>query len=288
MTPAPAPLTLRFWGVRGSVPSPGPSTARYGGNTPCVELRAADGRRLVLDAGTGLRVLGHAMRGEPTAEVSVCVSHAHGDHVQGLPFFAPLARPDGRVVLYAGTAQADAVRDGVRAVLVPPLFPQLDGMLDRVRVAALPAAAAGTVAGFSVRAVDVPHPGGASGFVARDAASGRTVAYLPDLELGAVETVGGGRRTLLEGIAGAHVLVHDATYLPSELDAHRGWGHSSYAEAVRLAADARVPRLVLFHHHPSRDDDGVDRLTELARALAREAGAALEVTAAAEGMELAV
>jgi phosphoribosyl 1,2-cyclic phosphodiesterase len=290
------PLALHFWGVRGSVPAPGPETARYGGNTPCLEVRAADGRRLVLDAGTGLRPLGDAMLAEAgagpahaaaPAGVPLLVTHGHADHVQGLPFFAPLARGLTTLTLYAGPLCAVNVDRAVRSLLQPPLFPTAEAMLARIRVAALELDGGDVVGGFETRPVPTAHPGAACGFVVRDPESGGSAAYLPDNELAAAGAAE--RRAMVEALAGVDVLVHDATYLPAEMPTHRGWGHSSYAEAVRLAADAGVRRLVLFHHHPARNDDAVDRLTGEAAALAAAAGAGgPEVTAAAEGEVLVV
>lgn len=281
-------LLLRYWGVRGSVPAPGAATARYGGNTPCVELRTADGRLLVLDAGTGLRTLGDALLADAGAPATlhVLVTHGHADHVHGLPFFAPFARRRVALVLYTSAGCAEGVRGGVRALLQPPLFPEADGLVDRLPVHVLADAGETEVAGFAVRAVSMAHPGGACGFVVRDPAGGHQVAYLPDNELAVLE--GEARRALVEALRGVDVLLHDAMYLPSELPTHYGWGHSSYAESVRLAADAGARRLVLFHHHPARDDDALDRIAYAARKLAEAPGGGPEVTVAAEGATLAL
>lgn len=284
-------LVLVCWGVRGSVPSPGPATARYGGNTPCAELRAADGRRLLLDAGTGMRPLGTAWGpgpDVPDVEVDVLVSHAHGDHLHGLGFFAPLAAGHARVTLHAAAGQVEAVERGMRTVLGPPLFPSIDGLLERVRVRPVAVGEPARIAGFEVRVVAAAHPGGAAGFRVADPGGGGSLVYLPDNEIAAVDAADGARGALVESIAGADLLVHDATYLPAELPRHRGWGHSSYAEAVRLASDAAVGRLLLHHHHPSRDDAAVDRLLAGARALGEAARPAVEVLAAVEGEEVRV
>lgn len=287
-----AGLVLVCWGVRGSVPSPGPATARYGGNTPCAELRAPDGRRLLLDAGTGLRPLGAAWGpgpDVPATDVDVLVSHAHGDHLHGLGFFAPLTGGRACVTLHTAAAQVLAVDVGARAILGPPLFPTVDGLADRVRVRELPGDTPTRVAGFDVRVIDAAHPGGAAGFRVTDPQGGGTLVYLPDNELAAFDGVDpAARDTLVAAIAGADLLVHDATYLPAELGRHRGWGHSSYAEAVRLASDAGVGRLLLHHHHPARDDAAIDGMLAAARALGESARPAVEVGAATEGEEVRV
>jgi phosphoribosyl 1,2-cyclic phosphodiesterase len=296
-------LTVRFWGTRGSVPCPGPATLRYGGNTPCLEVRTADGALIILDAGTGMRPLGRTLTARPAEEQAngserrptsivgdLFLTHLHWDHIQGLPFFAPLYREEHRFTVWCpSTVVADAERV-LRSQMSPGVFPVDFGQL-RAAVE-FRNADAGRVACTSadVRALPVRHPGGALGFRVAGPDGGALV-YVPDNELdpaAAYDAPRDWRDRLVEFARGARLLVHDGMYTPAEHRGRRGWGHSTYTEALALAIDAGVETLALFHHDPERGDDALDHVVAECRAIAEERGGGTRVIAAAEGLELEV
>jgi len=287
-------VRIRFWGTRGSIPSPGPHTVRYGGNTPCAELRTNDGRRVILDAGTGIRALGRALATNGGAlDTDILLSHTHWDHVQGLPFFAPIFQSGNRVTIWAmaaldGTAER-MVREQFGEAAFPVTFEELPAT-----VAFRSMGDAFAVGGLAIRTIPLRHPGGAIGYrFSEDASGAGALVYISDNELGAAVMERSGQAAyaqwyerLVEFARGAHTLVHDAMYTPEEYERHRGWGHSSDTKAVELAADAAIQRLVLYHHHPERSDDELDARVAVCRALAAARGVTLDVVAAAEGLEL--
>lgn len=287
-------LHLRFWGTRGSIASPGPETVRHGGNTSCVEVRGADGRLAILDAGTGIRGLGHALlagAGSAPLDGDVYLTHAHWDHIQGLPFFAPLYEARHRFRIRSSPALARRVERAVREQMSPEVFPipfeqvRADITFGGVDDGATPAA--GTLA---VTAHPARHPGGALGYrVAARNPDGPALVYLPDNELdpdAAYDAPADWRSRLVSFVRGAALLVHDAMYTSEEAATRRGWGHSSVEQAVQLALDAGVPRLALFHHRPERSDDELDALVDRCRTHAAAHGGTLDVLAASEGLAL--
>jgi phosphoribosyl 1,2-cyclic phosphodiesterase len=280
---------VRLWGVRGSVPAPGSATQRHGGNTSCVSVGTPLGDLLVLDAGTGVRALGEELRRDGTRhDVAMFLTHLHWDHVQGLPFFAPLYDARLRLAVYAPAALDDVVRGTIRRQMCPPSFPvRLDDLPSSITFHSVPPEGV-RLRDVTVRPIEAHHPGVAVGWRVDDASGAPLVAYLPDNEIDDAHTSHDLRATWVATLRGARLLLHDATYLPEDLPRHRGWGHSSWDEAVRLAVDAGVERLVLFHHHPDRSDDAVDRIVTNARALVASLGSPLRVLAAAEGLVLHV
>lgn len=288
-------LSLRFWGTRGSIPSPGPSTVRYGGNTPCVELRTADGWLIILDAGTGIRELGRSLleraRGGTVAG-DIFLTHAHWDHIQGIPFFAPLFLKGNHFTIWGSrsleTSIDRVVRDQMSPTVFPVTFEELDARIDFQEMSEVPTAGNG----YEVTAMPVRHPGGALGYrFTNGNAGGRALVYVSDNELNPAaryDDQPGWRERFVAFTRGAAVLVHDTMYTVDEYGSYVGWGHSTYADAVELAIEAEVERLVLFHHRPERTDDEVDRCLEACRALAQSRGSRLQVVAAAEGMTLEV
>ena len=288
-------FTLRFWGTRGSIPSPGPGTVRYGGNTPCVELRTADGWLIILDAGTGIRELGRSLlereNGGPVAG-DIFLTHAHWDHIQGIPFFAPIFQPGNHFTIWGSktleTSIDRVIRDQMSPVVFPVSFEEVNARIDFREIAEERCVGNG----YEVTAFAVQHPGGALGYrFSSSKRVGGSFVYISDNELAAHETYKtrpDWRDRLVEFVRGAAVLIHDATYTSAEYERHRGWGHSTHDEVVSLALDAGVEQVVLFHHRPERSDDDLDQCVASCQALIRAKGGKITVTAAAEGMTLTV
>jgi phosphoribosyl 1,2-cyclic phosphodiesterase len=276
-------MDVTLWGVRGSVPSPGLNTVRYGGNTACVEVRGAGGGTLILDAGTGIRRLGEAVR-PAGPRLDILLTHLHLDHVQGLGFFGPLDAPDLTVHIWGPAARGRDLRSRLAQYLSPPLSPvRLGDFLGRLMFHEVPAGRF-EVAGFEVVADYVCHPGPTVGYriVERDAA----LCYLPDHE---PALASGGRFDSPEWTSGfdlvkdAALLIHDAQYTAEEYSARRGWGHSTLPHAIALARLAGARQLVAFHHDPGHDDATLDRLlTEV------DLSPPLRCVAGREGMRFAV
>ena len=275
-------MEVKFWGTRGSIPAPGPLTLEFGGNTTCVEIIPNTGRRLVIDAGTGMRVMGEHLRqtGKPVS-LHLFLTHNHWDHLLGLPFFAPIYEEDTEVIVdgwpQAFQALTRVFDDHMGNGFFPVAFDQLKARIDFLnRVARGPL----NLEGVIIDSIPLNHPQGGLGYRIRDGEN--SLVFITDNELGA-----GSSRRFREFVQFAKecsLLIHDAQYLPEEMAEHKGWGHSTYQEAVTLALEAKVKRLLLTHHDPRRSDEQVQQIVELARQYAASHGAGtLPIDAAREG-----
>jgi phosphoribosyl 1,2-cyclic phosphodiesterase len=255
-------MSVCFWGVRGSIPCPGPDTVRYGGNTSCVEIRCGE-QVLIFDAGTGLRPLGAAlMAAGKVADTDIFLSHCHIDHLFGLPFFLPLHAEGYRLRIWAGNLKpTGGVEDAVRKMMSHPLFPiEIDIAKSNVEFRDFRAGETlNPRPGITLRTAPLHHPGGATGY--RLEFAGRSVAYITD-----TETANGAEPTMLALAKDASLVIIDSTYSDAELPSHAGWGHSSWQQCIRLANAAGAQKLCLFHHDPDHDDGAMDAISAAAEA----------------------
>lgn len=303
-SPAADMARLRFWGVRGSIATPGPETVRYGGNTTCVEVRVGDDI-LVLDAGTGIRPLGERLRREFAGRplnLHLLLTHTHWDHIQGLPFFGPSHDPGNLVTVMGYEGAKQSLLKTLSAQMDSTVFPiGMDQLAACIEVRELHELEfrAGRV---PVQATFANHPGVTLAFRLRTPGGG--VVFMPDTEImpfaercrpqqsaaspdAETDRFNSYKNQLLAEFAhGAELFICDAQYTAEEYERRIGWGHSCVEDTVRLAVQAKVRRLILFHHDPTHDDATIDRMVAAARKLAAELGSTMTVDAAAEGMEI--
>jgi len=296
----PAPTRLKFWGVRGSIPTPGPGSVHFGGNTTCVELRTG-GEIIILDAGTGLRALGRELSeefGSQPLNLTLLLTHTHWDHIQGLPFFRPVYQPQCRLRIlgYEGARKSlvNVLSGQMESPYFPVLFDELPGNIQIEELKDLEF----QVGLVQVKAWFANHPGICVGY--RIFTDQGSVAFFPDNEphtrlhkqvpeqspdtRAAAAYAREQEQRTIEFLRGAEVLILDSQYDAEEYQSHLGWGHGCVDYAVSLALKAEVKRLFLFHHDPEHDDAKIKTMLAHARKLVADAGATLAVDAAREGV----
>ena len=254
-------MKVTFWGTRGSLAAPGPETTRYGGNTSCVEVRGEDGTLLIVDAGTGIRRLGEAIKPE-TKRLDILLSHLHMDHINGLGFFDPLFFPETEVHIWGPASTTLDLRARLSRYLSPPTFPvRLRDLPCQLKLHDVVPVGRFRGGAFDIQASLVCHPGPTVGY--RISEGSASVAYLPDHEpaLGVQDFPEEPEWTSgFELVQGVDFLIHDAQYTHEEYPKYVGWGHSSMPDVLAFAELAGVKTLVPFHFDPAHSDDMLDRL----------------------------
>ncbi|NLI75593.1 MAG: MBL fold metallo-hydrolase [Candidatus Riflebacteria bacterium] len=275
-------MKIKVWGCRGSLPSPGPQTLRYGGNTTCLEIRSDQGAILVIDAGSGMRPLGNALLKEPASkEIFFFLTHCHWDHLAGFPFFIPAYSDRFTLHVYGGPKNQRSVKNILAHQLEPPYFPVDFSNMRAKFVFGKDCPRLETVGFHDFDGLRLSHPNG--GYGCRLTNQGKTFVFLTDNELGYQHPGGLAREEYLGFCRGADLVLHDAQYTESEIKRTRTWGHTTFFEATDLAIEAGVKRLGLFHHDPDRSDDDLDRQVEFCRQRIKKAKSTVDCFAVAEG-----
>ena len=282
---APAGVGLRCWGTRGSIPTPGPETVRYGGNTTCFELRHA-GARLIFDAGSGIRPLGLDVVEKGPDTIHIFLTHFHWDHIQGFPFFAPLYDPEDSIKVIGPKQKDIDVQNLFAGQMGPIYFPVPFSVVAAAMDFEHLNDGGYEIGDVSMEVMRVKHPSFVLAYRIR--VGGRTICLVPDNEIdGDMYDAGPDwDKRFLEFVGGADLLVHDSMYTDEEYDGRLGWGHSTFSQSVRLAEEGGVGRVLLFHHDPTRTDDELDTIVARLRDGALARGSSLEIDAAAEGVDI--
>jgi phosphoribosyl 1,2-cyclic phosphodiesterase len=303
-------MKIRFWGVRGSIPVPGPTTNRYGGNTSCVEVRPRHGPQIIIDAGTGIRRLGKEMMqqayGEGKGTAHLLISHTHWDHIQGMPFFAPLYQGGNKFFVYARQRDDTHLRAVFASQTEDPYFPvPFNAVKADVAFRELVEGARFEIGDVKVSCTRLNHPWIAMAY--RLDVDGASMVYCTDtapftdilLEHEFIHTppkpgdppppahaekLREMRQNLIELCTGADFLIYDTQFTPEEYKQRPHWGHSTPNDAIEIALAAKVKTLSLFHHDPNRTDDAQDKI--LAEVRQQLSGSGLEVVAAYEHLEV--
>ncbi len=273
-------MEITIWGARGSIPVSGPEYLRYGGDTTCLEVRGP-GEPLLIDAGTGIRRAGDRLFHQQARRIRLLFTHAHWDHVLGFPFFRPLYAPGVRIEIFGCLEAQATVREMLGRTMSSPGFPVDLGDVAAELVFHEPCRGRFEAGGLTVTTIPLSHPNSGVGY--RIEEKSRSVVFLTDNELGSVLPGGGTRAEYARFAAGADLLLHDGELTAEEYHTRRGWGHSTWEDALGLALEAGVRRFGIWHHNMQRDDDAIDRIVGECHARVGAAEADLECFAACQG-----
>lgn len=279
-------MIIRCWGARGSLPVSGRAYLKYGGDTTCLEIRTAGDAGIVVDAGSGIRRLGNRLMEERRTDLAMLFTHAHWDHLMGFPFFKPIYTSRTKIGMYGCPFVQASVKDMIARVMAPPNFP-VNYEDIRADISYFEACQTNfTLDSVFVTSIPLSHPNQGIGY--RFVEEGRSFVFLTDNELSYRHEGGCDYDDYLRFSAGADLLIHDAEYTEEEYGETRAWGHSTYKDALKLALEAQVKKLGLFHHNQERSDDALDKIVADCRRIIRERGARLECFAVDQELELTI
>lgn len=276
-------MEIKFWGVRGSIASPGPDTVVFGGNTTCVELTLSSGRTVVIDAGTGIRTLGdHLSQKMETVDIHLLITHIHWDHMVGFPFFSPLFNESTHIVVDGFNKRMEGLRNVFSRNLIDGTWPlTFDSLLARIKDSDQLSKGPLEIGDTVIKPHSLQHPQGGMGFRFTEASG--SFVFLTDNELKKDGWKGSSFKDFVDFCKGADVLTHDCQYLDDEFELRKGWGHSCVESVVDLAVEAGVAKLILFHHDPWRKDQELELMISQCADLISSKGALIAVDAAREG-----
>ncbi len=298
-------IKIKFWGVRGSIPSPGPKTVYYGGNTPCVEIQFPGKPRFILDAGSGIRELGkELLKSSEPVRAYIFISHFHWDHIQGLPFFKPAFKPNNQFIIYGCDEPNVDLSQIISMQMNPTYFPlAIEDMQANMEFCTIQEKTF-QVEGVEVRTKFLNHPGYALGY--RFTFDGKSIVYISDNEpfdhplhsdgmnQKTSESIATRFEKFVEDMSGelvqfidhADILIHDTQYFPDEYEEKRTWGHSPLDYTVDIASRAKIKRLILFHHDPDHDDETINAMVRQGRELLKRNSNGIICEAAREGASI--
>jgi phosphoribosyl 1,2-cyclic phosphodiesterase len=275
-------MFIRCWGARGSIPVSGEEYLRYGGDTPCLEIRTEDNRIVIIDAGSGIRRLGNRLLAEDRHDYTMIFTHAHWDHIMGFPFFKPIYLPETRISIFGCPFAQSSVKGMITRIMAPPNFPvNFEDITAEIHYQET-CQDTFTIGSLTITPIPLSHPNQGMGYRFQEA--GKSFVFLTDNELAYRHPGGMAFEDYCAFAKGADLLVHDAEFRPEDYSLTRTWGHSVYTDALQLALDAGVERLGLFHHNQERTDRGVEEMVEDCRKTA--AGRSLECFAMHQDKEI--